>query len=109
MGDVAMLWFRCMNKQDCGYIPDMTRKQIRRLMADNQSITTLAKARRFMRHVNGYYFHKGKNLYFHCKYGDIPMWIENSALVNSADFPIEDKEQCAQCYERQNNERLMQL
>lgn len=109
MGEVAMLWFRCKNNQECGYIPDMTRKQIRQLMADNKSASSQAKARRFIRNVAGFYFHKGDNLYFHCKYGDIPLWVKDSALVNSADYPIENVLECSQCYERKQNERLLQL
>ena len=108
--DVTLLWFQCSNP-DCGYIPLKTKKdKIQRAWRYGKSITENARARMFMRYVEGYYVRKenGNLLLFECKYGSIVMYDGSEIQIcNNYSFPIKDKEMCQPCLNKIKNERAL--
>lgn len=107
--DVRLLWFRCKNP-DCRYIPNMTRKQKRALMAMGLSEQSQARRLRFMRYVEGeiQYRNNRDKVIFVTKYGDIVLYDSApDAIIHDADHAIRDVEMCNPCIERQQNDKVL--
>lgn len=111
--EVTPLWFQCKN-ENCDYIPLKTKKQKVKFWKEGESITRDKRQRKFMRNVEGFrlYSRDVEIITFQCKYGSILLYDGNpdsTQWVNSHVSPITDKEECAVCITKHENERLMQL
>lgn len=106
MADVALLWFQCKNP-DCGFIPFKNKQEkIKGAWRHGESIEKYSRARMFMRYIEGNYHYRysGDLIQFECKYGMITMYDINENPCNSFYHPILNKEECAVCYRKRNNE-----
>lgn len=112
MADVALLWFMCKNP-NCNFIPIRTKKEkIKRYWQHGNSIQLSARARVFMRYVEGHYqwLDSGNLLIFNCKYGRICMYDHfDTQDVNGFISPIKGQIICDQCITKIDNERRLML